>query len=152
MNKLSLPALTLTALLSSSALAQTGAEQLPADLARQYAALVDASRTLDAQAYAALLTDDFVAVMPDGTRLNRETYLGAFDPEQLSYQKLDYRVDGAEVTGDTARVQFWNRAEATYHIGEVQQPLTVETRSEDLWRKVNGQWRMSESRALEIVT
>ncbi|ADY25449.1 Erythromycin esterase [Deinococcus proteolyticus MRP] len=151
MNKITLPTLIVTACLSS-AQAQAGANSLPAGLAAQYAALVDATRTLDAPAYAALLTDDFSMVMPDGTRLNRDTYLSSFDPEQLSYQKLDYRIDGAEVNGDVARVQFWNRAEAIYHIGEVQQPVTVEARSEDLWRKVNGQWRMSESRALELVT
>ncbi|GHG09633.1 erythromycin esterase [Deinococcus piscis] len=151
MNKLSLPALALTVCLSS-AHAQTGVEQLPADLAAQYAALVDATRTLDAQAYATLLTDDFTLIMPDGTRLNRDTYLSTFEPEQLSYQKLDYRFDGAEVTGDTARVQFWNRVEATYTLGEVKQPVTVETRTEDLWRKVGGTWRMAQSRTLELVT
>lgn len=147
-----LSAFALTALLSVAQAATAESVQLPADLAAQYDKLMEANCTLDKEAYARLLADDFTTVMPDGTRLNRELALDSIDPEQLSYQKLDYRVEDVKLEGDTATVQFWNGAEAIMKVVGVEQPLTMESRSEDLWRKINGEWLLSESRILEMTT
>ncbi|MFC6591502.1 erythromycin esterase family protein [Deinococcus lacus] len=152
MNRLSLPTLTLTALLSVSALAQGGAEKLPPDLRAQYEAMLEATRQADAQAYGELLTEDAALILPDGSRLNRATLLATLVPGQATYQKLEYRVEGADIAGDTARVTARTITDMTLNVVGTQQPVHVDALSEDLWRKVGGQWKLAESRTLETTT
>lgn len=152
MQKRAITIFALTTALCSGAYAQSTTPDVPADLQAAYRALVAATQKVDADSYGKLLTEDFVLVMPDGSRLNRAVTLSTLNPDQMTYSKLDYRIEQAEITGDTARVTFWSEADVTFKVVGTVQDAHVENRSEDLWRKVNGQWLLSESRTLETTT
>lgn len=92
----------------------------------------------DVDAHDAIIHRDFICLMPDGARLDRDAYLqhwaAAFDPDEFVY--WDYRDESISIFGNVALVRSTNkyvrRANGTEQAG-----MTTYT---DTYLKEHGEW------------
>ncbi|SEJ59896.1 erythromycin esterase [Deinococcus reticulitermitis] len=150
--------LPLTALLTLSlAAAQTTQAQttqpIPAELRARYEALRDATLKGDLQAVRAFYLPDARLTDVNGQPLSLNAALEALNPQVVTFEKLTYELRGAVLSGDQATVQVWQRVEGKVTpLPGTSQAFGGDALSEDLWRKVNGEWLIAGSRALESET
>lgn len=94
--------------------------------------------TNDVLSHDAILHPDFIAIMSDGSRLDRTAYLQrwatAFDPDVIIY--WDYRDELITVAGDMALVRATNR----HTIRRGGKDSTAMTTYTDTYVRENGAW------------
>ena len=94
--------------------------------------------TNDVEAHDAIIHPWFICLMPNGAKLDRETYLKywatAFDPDQFAY--WDYRDEQISLFGNVALVRSANKYVRRAN-GAEQAGMTVYT---DTYLEENGDW------------
>lgn len=145
--------LPLTALLTLSLAAAQTQTPVPADLQARYDALVQATLKGDLQAVRAFYLPDARLLDVNGQPLSLDAALEGLNPKVVTFEKFEYDLRGAVLSGDQATVQAWQRVGGRVSpIAGTSQAFEGDALGEDLWRKVNGQWMIAGSRVLESET
>ena len=149
MRQLFLP-LAITALTTQLAAAQT--TDLPADLQARYDTLRQAYLTGDLQTLRSLYAPDATLLDVTNQPIPLEVALAASTAEALKVNKLDIRFQDVQLSDEKATIVNRQDMDAESVMNGTQVPLQVTALSEDVWRKVSGQWLITSSRVLESET
>ena len=139
----------LTALTVSLAAAQTA----PAELEARYEAMRQATLKGDTEALRAFYLPDARITDVTGQALSLDAVLQGLNPSAIRFDKLTYELQDVRLTLDQATVRVWQRAQITVTpIAGTSQAVGSDALGEDVWRKVNGEWKVAASRVLESET
>lgn len=141
-----MPLLLLTTTLAT---AQTG----PDDFQQRYTELRQATLNGDLNLLRTFYLPDARIVDTTGQPIPLNLALQSSDPTLVHFETLNFKLNTVAVTSDTATIQVSQQAQFTVTpLAGTRQVVSTATLSQDLWRKVDGQWRIAGSRLLESET